>query len=79
MLKIKDSVDLIQLENFGFEYTTYCYDKEGNNCLIYCFLTISPCDRTIEIISGVDVINGEYELEKLFDLIQAGLVEKVEK
>ena len=79
MLKIKDNVDLKELEKFEFEYESYFRDKEGNNCLAYCFLTISPCDRTIEIISGEDTINSDYEIEKLFDLIQAGLVEKVEE
>ena len=78
MLKIKDNVNLKELEKFGFEYTPYCRDKEGNDCLIYCFLSISPYDRTIAISSGVDEINGDDEIEKLFDLIQAGLVEKVE-
>ena len=46
---------------------------------MYCFLTVSPCDRTIEIISGYDEVNGYEEIEKLFDLIQADLVEKVEE
>lgn len=78
MLKIKDNVDLKELEKFGFEYTSYCRDKEGNDCLLYCFLSISPCDRTIEISSGYDEVNGYEEIEKLFDLIQAGLIEKVE-
>ena len=78
MLKIKSNVTLKELEKFGFEYDSYCHDKEGNACLMYCFLTIAPCDKTIEISSGEDTINGYYEIEKLFDLIQAGLVEKVE-
>ena len=78
MLKIKDNVNLKELEKFGFEYTSYCRNKEDNDCLMYCFLSIDPCNRTIEISSGVDEINGDYEIEKLFDLINAGLVEKVE-
>lgn len=78
MLKIKDNIDLKELENFGFKYDHYCCDKEGNDCLLYSFLSISPCNRTISISSGVDEVNGDDEIEKLFDLIQAGLVEKVE-
>ena len=79
MLKIKDNVDLKELEKFEFEYDSYFRDKEGNDCLAYCYLIISPCDRTIVINSGGDVINGYYGIEKLFDLIQAGLVEKVSR
>jgi len=79
MLKIKDNVDLKELEKFGFKYDSYFRDREGNDCLAYCFLTVSPCDRTIEISSGADTINSDYEIEKLFDLIQAGLVEKVKE
>lgn len=80
MLKIKDNVDLKELEKFGFKhireqdgiYEHYMYEMKTKNevypmlkCVVWCF------DRHIKIFDK----GGE---EKLFDLIQAGLVEKVE-
>lgn len=91
MLKIKDNVDLKELEKFGFNLETSkiyyskefygdCNDEElPHEICIYV--------GTREIV--LDIINNDYtyhtwerELggieETLFDLIQAGLVEKVE-
>lgn len=62
MLKIKNNVDLKELEKFGFHKEFDYY--EGYEIIVDC------CSRQIEIYEG-----GE---EKLFDLIQAGLVEKVD-
>ena len=75
MLKIKDNVDLKELEKFGFERnvrdngvikrlsTHYWYIKDKNK-FIY-----------------LETSNGSYSrcLDDLYDLIQAGLVEKVSK
>ena len=61
MLKIKDNVDLKELEKFGFHKEFDYY--EGYDTIVDCY------SREIEVYEG-----GE---EKLFDLIQAGLVEKV--
>ena len=61
MLKIKDNVDLKELEKFGFHKEFDYY--EGYDIIVDCY------SRRIEVYEG-----GE---EKLFDLIQAGLVEKV--
>jgi hypothetical protein len=78
MLKIKDNVDLKELEKFGFKhipkqrgiYEHYEYATKGENdfypmlrCYVYCQ------DRRIGVNTN--------ELDVLFDLIQAGLVEKV--
>ena len=86
MLKIKDSVDLKELEKFGFKYVedksskgdfSYCEKLIGDNVIlgvtepgrvIYSNITIS--ETTYIFSDGFDVI---------FDLIQAGLIEKVKE
>lgn len=70
MLKIKDNVKLEELENFGFinyddNYIKECSDREN------CF--IDKHDK--HIFFGCDEIC--HDLDILFDLISAGLVEKV--
>lgn len=62
MLKIKDNIDLKELEKFGFELKTDDFKK-----LVTEGLTIWVIDREI----------WGTNLDLLFDLIQAGLVEKV--
>lgn len=86
MLKIKDSVDLKELEKFGFKYIedksykgdfSYCEKLIGANIIlgvsepsrvIYSNITIT--ETTYIFSDGFDVI---------FDLIQAGLIEKVKE
>ena len=70
MLKIKDNVDLKELEKFGLKE-----DKENNRYDIQeeiyreiYYLRVYKDDRDIRFFGQEDV---------LFDLIQAGLVEKV--
>ena len=71
MLKIKDNVDLKELEKFGFEK-----NEKGQyikpNTLIYKNRTISGRSRN----SGWSKLYIAYEL---FDIIKADLVEKVEE
>ncbi len=88
MLKIKDNVDLKELEKFGFEITEYygrmCYTFDYG---FYIFLEDYYIHSKGEqpylfqakgelLMDGVD-----YDLNSIpdivFDLIQAGLVEKV--
>ena len=80
MLKIKDNVDLKELEKFGFipKYDT----DTGRLCTYkhyeYEFVYVSLKDRELTASSS------KYEEETpindlLYDLIQAGLVEKVGK
>lgn len=88
MLKIKDNVDLKELEKFGFE-------KENNNTYILLSnknilpsekryikrkiaMKVSMKSRKIFITKN---ITCEYDnkIEILYDLIQAKLVEKVEE
>ena len=84
MLKIKDDVDLKVLEKFNFEdggwsfrggyigkeYIKQNFCKEENN---WCFNTSIRINKTTRKINfGINV-----PTTILFDLIQAGLVEKV--
>jgi hypothetical protein len=77
MLKIKDNVDLKELEKYGFKKDKYCPSRIiGEYDYAYQFLRINTDDRTIMISSGYDDVNSYDEVSKLYDLIQAGLVEK---
>jgi hypothetical protein len=72
MLKIKDNVDLKELEKFGFDMYSYPFYKsyEFNNMDIIIIsdnLYITMCSYT------------EMALDALYDLIKADLVEKIEQ
>lgn len=82
MLKIKDSVDLKELEKFGFIYNKYdnSYminlgeDRRGAFCNLYIenrilYIVFAGDDNGY---CGNDILN-----DVIYDLIQAGLVEKV--
>ena len=78
MLKIKDDVDLKELEKFGFilwddEYYGFADGK--------FHIKIYLKDRLIfPILSATYALTHLFEFTNMiFDLIQAGLVEKVEK
>ena len=85
MLKIKDNVDLKELEKFGFEkvspswYVLTIRDNTEEEIGIGVSLFARP--RCIEIGYSTKGNGGmsslTYDLDVLFDLIQAGLVEKV--
>ena len=72
MLKIKDNVDLKELEKFGWSKNR-CgeYAKHTANAYWY----IREKDRVVVFSSGMGVWSRT--LTELFDLIQAGLVEKL--
>jgi len=73
MLKIKDDVELEDLEKFGFTVVDddcIWLEEEEN---IY----IDRYKRTINICSNFE--DEIYNLGVLYDLITAGLVEKVEE
>lgn len=80
MLKIKDNVDLKELEKFGFKnvsYKNYVYTPKVDIDLNEIW--VDGDTKKIDIIDythNVEYIIDE-NLDKLFDLIQAGLVEKV--
>ena len=74
MLKIKDSVDLKELEKFGFYYN----DDIGQYVLniINKPLIINIWNRKMNI-ADYNILTENILANKLYDLIQAGLVEKV--
>ena len=77
MLKIKDSVDLKELEKFGFnEYTKDGYGIDTSNDAIE--ILVDSHEIGINVTSGFDWLVIQ-DLDIIFDLIQAGLVEKVEE
>ena len=79
MLKIKDNVDLKELEKYGFEYHRMVYTKEiirtGEDILERKTIYVSEYDREISIKNGL--FNIDEELNTIYDLIKADLVEKV--
>lgn len=87
MLKIKDNVDLKELENFGFVGESFQNGFKFRNCYVFrndlqqniisINLDWTELYRTIEL--GIPFTHTDEGIEKLFDLIQAGLVEKVEE
>lgn len=76
MLKIKDEVDLKELEKFGFRYIKNSnYPNLSNQEYYYDYLgTISIYENTRATIVRY---TGEGTIDTLYDLIQAGLVEKI--
>ena len=82
MLKIKDDVDLKELEKYGFirdtdlsnDYETVYSVSQG-----YQRLCIELNNRTIFLIEPYFSNTFMLKNNTLFDLIQAGLVEKVEE
>ena len=81
MLKIKDSVNLRELEKYGFHYSyfdDYAYEKEPD--LLKRFphgILFQKVEKDV-----FNTVHHDRELrisnnELLFDLINAGLVEKV--
>ena len=80
MLKIKDNVDLKELEKFGFRNygPGYCKSILDKSYLVNIDICIT--NREIRLIAFIEnvTIGFKDELDYLFDLIQADLVEKVE-
>lgn len=76
ILKIKDDVNLKELEKFGFKKSRYVgghFEKEVEKTGTYW---ISEKTRIIEF--GAESIEDLVIDSTLYDLIQAGLVEKAE-
>ena len=91
MLKIKDNVDLKELEKFGFEENTllrtenekyFLLKQITENCSYYVdiFFVVNITSRVLRFETSAYAIQ-DYDAEGfanvLFDLIQAELVEKV--
>jgi len=71
MLKIKDNVDLKELEKFYLKDKGYCYIMAS-----YCGIEAQAYLMIDKDTRKITMYGNGYE-EELFDLIQAGLVEKV--
>ncbi len=72
MLKIRDDVDLKELEKFGFNFEYGFYEKELG------YLTYFANIRGGRVIEIATYDGEECVLDNtLYDLIQAGLVEKI--
>lgn len=72
MLKIKDNVDLNELEKFGAKYNEAMGSYDFYDGSLYVWEDVR--ELTFELSFGVT----ESEImTTLFDLIQAGLVEKI--
>ena len=82
MLKIKDNVDLKELEKFGFEHYPLIYVKEPKRYDDYLDMNTAKKvyvdEKTREISVGTNLFNTDIELDTLYDLIKADLVEKIE-
>lgn len=80
MLKIKDNINLEELEKFGFNKKGDDYKYYDNNVDEYIGIQRGNGYIYVENYNPglVGAIVEEKALDKLYDLIQAGLVEKVE-
>lgn len=84
MLKIKDNVELKELEKFGFKYIE---DKSYKGDFSYCEkliganIILGASEPSRVIYSNITVTETTYifsdGLDVLFDLFEHGLVEKV--
>lgn len=80
MLKIKDNVDLKELEKYGFKEFGNCYifSMAGNNYGFYIDFSLNKDDRTIRLEANTDEIGCcVADLDIIYDLIQDDLVDKV--
>lgn len=77
MLKIKDNVDLKELEKFGFRkhIDVYRYElEEVDHLVIPMVLYVYDYERELKITATEN--SNTHKLDIIYDLIQAGLVEK---
>ena len=76
MLKIKDTVDLKELEKFGFKRGIYYYEINicKNKKTEFDGFGVDKDSRII-----INYASSNNVLDILYNLIQAGLVEKVER
>lgn len=80
MLKIKDNVDLKELEKYGFEYDELYKCYVGGYSHRELHLRVDMETKEIRMYEPFrDNDNTENNIELLYDLIKDGLVEKVEE
>lgn len=83
MLKIRDEIDLKELEKYGFKYEKMMYGRERYYEPITCIdVTVKNTTEASSLKLRQVIVNAysiEHEaIELLYDLIKADLVEKVE-
>ena len=83
MLKIRDNVDLKELEKFGFKYIvekykSYIYINKFIEIDIFLDLE-NECENKVLFMLTNQYNRNYANLDILYDLIQAGLVEKVKE
>ena len=83
MLKIRDNVDLKELEKYGFKYEKMIYGRERYYEPITCIdVTVKNTTKASSLKLRQVIVNAysiEHEaIELLYDLIKDGLVEKVD-
>lgn len=78
MLKIKDNVDLKELEKFGFKYIEWRNAYVGGYTNRELWLSVDCVTKEIKMNEPFrDNDERENNIEILYDLIKADLVEKV--
>lgn len=87
MLRIKNDIDLKELEKFGFEYVEEDDDKDGK---WHYWCPKNMTSMTIDVINELQpelvriIDDGTFgfckdDLDIIYDLIKADLIEKVKK
>lgn len=82
MLKIKDNINLNELEKFGFRYDEemkYWYKHCAGTFNKFIVMTIDDIDsfKGQIIFYNDSAFNVTLYMDTLYDLIQAGMVEKI--
>jgi hypothetical protein len=72
MLKIKDNVDLEELEEYGFDDCELCWNKK---LALGFYINVDVNTRIISIHHWAQKDNDELDI--IYDLINTGFVEKV--
>lgn len=78
MLKIKDNVNLKELEKYGFTGYIREYSRKYNNDIITCIDKETREIRDIDTDYKFLMMKDLGESKRVNDLIKAGLVEKVD-
>ena len=79
MLKVKNNLDLKELEKFGFETDNWYYTKSYDFDYYEIIIKIDEKKRTIQIKN--DYYDADFTCDipnVIYDLIKADLVEKVD-
>lgn len=74
MLKVKDNVDLKELEKYGFEYNEYTKNYENDKCDM-----LIQTKRTLNISTYLEMLDLDMYQELLYNLIKDDLIEKVDE